>query len=183
MKFQFDPKFLVSRTEWAGPVSNGKKCLIAASPLGTLSLRRCRSQVPSVTSAVGGVLEDWEISLDGEVLARMYGVAPPGYAMRAQVKSGVAGRIAGEVIQISGMRSMMRQNRFVKYSSASAQSVDFRGRYWHIRAQDDDGSLLAERRSTVWGIPDGDTRTFAAVALLEIAGLDHFLENPFLAAF
>ncbi|MFD9406819.1 hypothetical protein ACFWBN_07290 [Streptomyces sp. NPDC059989] len=183
MRVQFDPKLLVSRIKWVGPISDGTECLTVASPLGVLSLRRCRSRAPSVTSAVGGILEDWKVTLNGEHLAEMYGVAPPGHAMRLQVRSGVAGRIAGDTVHISGIRSVMRRHRFVKLSSASAHSIDFRGRYHHIRAEGGPGILLAEKRGLVWEMQDDDIRTFAAVALIEIADLDSFLENPFLAAF
>ncbi|MEU9031273.1 hypothetical protein AB0D46_27920 [Streptomyces sp. NPDC048383] len=180
MDVQFVPKLLMSRTRWVSPVSDGSECLTAVTPLGLLSLRRHRSDVPSVGSAVGGVLEDWKISLDGQALAEIRGVAPPGHPMRMQVRGGVTGHITGDAVDISALRTLRRQHRYVAFASAE-RTVEFRGRPQRVRVHERGGTVLAEKNGVVWKLPADDLRTFAATSLFELAGLDSFLVNPVLA--
>lgn len=183
MKVRIDPHLLVSRVRWAGPIHDGTECMTADTDLGRLALYRCQSRVPSAGSAVGGVLEDWKILLDGGELAEMWGVAPPGYAMRAQVARGVRGKVASDPVSVLGVTSLFDGKRFVRFSTPEAHIVEFCGRWGNVVARDGQGELLAQKKSLAWEAPEHDMRVFGAIALVEMARLEYVLRNPFLAAF
>ncbi|MET9687512.1 hypothetical protein ABZY81_03420 [Streptomyces sp. NPDC006514] len=129
------------------------------------------------------MLEDWKVLLDGGELAEIRGVAPPGYAMAAQVTRGVRGSLLNDDVAVVGANSLFASKRFVRFSAEEDRILEFRGRWGNMSVLDGSGGLLARKRALAWEMPDGDMRIFGATAIVEMAGLEHILRNSILSAF
>ncbi|MFI8390692.1 hypothetical protein [Streptomyces sp. NPDC085540] len=128
------------------------------------------------------MLEDWKVLLDGGDLAEIRGVAPPGYAMAAQVTRGVRGSLLNDDVAVTAANSLFASKSFVRFS-AEDRILEFRGRWGNMSVLDGSGGLLARKRALAWEIPDGDMRIFGATAIVEMAGLEYILRNSILSAF
>lgn len=182
MKVRFDQRLLVPRLRWIGPIHDGTECMEIGTQLGMLSLYRCRSSVPSISSAVGGVLEDWKVRLDRRDLAEMRGCAPPGYAMNRQVAHGVQGTLVDSSVAVVGVSSLFSSKRSIKFSSADS-AIEFCVKWGNVWVRDGSGEVLARKEISTWNMDRVDMRVFGAIALVEMAGLGAMLRNPVLAAF
>lgn len=181
LKVRFDQRLLVPRLRWIGPIHDGTECMEIGTQLGRLTLYRCRSSVPSISSAVGGVLEDWKVRLDGRDLAEMRGCAPPGYAMNRQVARGVQGALVDRPVAVVGVSSLFSSKRSVKFSAADS-TIEFCVRWGKVSVRNGSGEVLARKDVSAWNMDSVDMRVFGAVALLEVAGLSAMLRNPILSA-
>ncbi|WP_327384817.1 MULTISPECIES: hypothetical protein [unclassified Streptomyces] len=150
--------------------------------LGILALYRCRSSVPSISSAVGGVLEDWKVRLDGRDLAEIRGCAPPGYGMNRQVAHGVQGTLVDSSVAVVGVSSLFSSKRSIKFSSADS-AIEFCVKWGKVSVRDGSGEVLARKEISTWNMDRVDMRVFGAIAFVEMAGLGAMLRNPVLAAF
>ncbi|MFB6581547.1 MULTISPECIES: hypothetical protein [unclassified Streptomyces] len=149
--------------------------------LGRLTLYGCRSRVPSVSSAVGGVLEDWKVRIDGRDLAEMRGCAPPGYAMNCHVAHGVQGTLVDSSVAVVGASSLFSSKRSIKFPSVDFV-IEFCVKWGKVSVRDGSGEVLARKDVSAWNVDTVDMRVFGAIALVEAARLGAMLRNPVLSA-
>ncbi|MFC8721653.1 hypothetical protein [Kitasatospora sp. NPDC057198] len=154
----------------------GEHGTTAGTPLGALVLHRARPRGDAAALIEG--LEVWRLELDGRPLAELPRFGPPGPLAQRVVRRTASGTFEGAELRVSGQGHLLRSRRRVEFR-AGGRVLRFVRRGLEDAELWEDGAPVA-RRGRGWRMAEPDRFRVCAVAVYDLAALDHLVAHPVL---